>query len=78
MNPETKTINKNVIRSHNEVMQVIGVAEPEGGVSEAQAEAIRRNTTYEERTGRTLLRVGRIVETVGVWGVNGMRQRILV
>lgn len=78
MNPETKQINKDVIRSHNEVMLVIGVAEPENGITESQAEAARKHQQYEEDIGHTLLKVGRVVEAAGAWGVNGVRHRILV
>lgn len=78
INPETKRINKDVIRSHNEVMMVIGVAEPENGTAEAQAEAARKHHQYEDRIGRRLLLLGGVLETAGIWGINGMRQRILV
>lgn len=78
INPETKRINRDVIRSHNEVMMVIGVAEPENGTVDAEAEAARRHRQYEDRIGRRLLLAGGVLETAGIWGVNGMRQRILV
>ncbi|KAJ9148432.1 hypothetical protein NKR23_g5130 [Pleurostoma richardsiae] len=80
VNPETKQINKDVIRSHNEVMLVIGVAEPENSVDELRAEAFRRreHDIRDERIGRALLNVGRALEIGGVWGVNGLRQRILL
>ncbi|KXX73219.1 hypothetical protein MMYC01_205132 [Madurella mycetomatis] len=78
INPETKRINRDVIRSHNEVMMVIGVAEPENGTVDAEAEAARRHHQYEDRIGRRLLLAGGVLETAGIWGVNGMRQRILL
>lgn len=78
INPETKRINRDVIRSHNEVMMVIGVAEPENGIAEAQAEAALKHREYEDRIGRRLLLAGGVLETAAIWGVNGMRQRILV
>ncbi|KAG7288886.1 hypothetical protein NEMBOFW57_005246 [Staphylotrichum longicolle] len=78
INPETKRINRDVIRSHNEVMMVIGVAEPENGVAEAQIEAARKHHQYEDRIGRRLLLLGGVLETTAIWGVNGMRQRILL
>jgi len=77
-NPETKRINRDVIRSHNEVMMVIGVAEPDNGIAEAQAEAARKHYEFEERVGRRLLLAGGMLETAAIWGVNGLRQRILV
>jgi hypothetical protein len=78
INPETKRINRDVIRSHNEVMMVIGVAEPENGIAEAQLEASQKHHRYENRIGRRLLLTGAVLKTAAIWGVNGMRQRILV
>ncbi|GAB1314190.1 ER-bound oxygenase mpaB/mpaB'/Rubber oxygenase catalytic domain-containing protein [Madurella fahalii] len=78
INPETKRINRDVIRSHNEVMMVIGVAEPENCTVDSEAEAARRHHQYEDRIGRRLLLAGGVLETAGIWGVNGMRQRILL
>ncbi|KAK3904302.1 hypothetical protein C8A05DRAFT_31930 [Staphylotrichum tortipilum] len=78
INPETKRINRDVIRSHNEVMMVIGVAEPENGVADAQLEAARRHHQYEETIGRRLQLTGGVLETAAIWGINGMRQRILL
>ena len=78
VNPETKRINRDVIRSHNEVMLVIGVAEPEGGISPAQAESARKHNQYEDRIGQSLLITSRIVEAAGAWGIYGVRDRILV
>lgn len=78
VNPETRRINRDVIRSHNEVMQVIGVAEPDNEVPDPQIEVRFRQQEDEDRIGQRLLNVGRILEIGGVWGVNGIRQRILV
>ncbi|KAH8891295.1 hypothetical protein GQ53DRAFT_746789 [Thozetella sp. PMI_491] len=78
INPDTKRINKDVIRSHNEVMLVIGVAEAENDTLDAQADLARRHDQYEQEVGETMFYVGRVVEAVGIWGVNGMRQRILL
>lgn len=77
-NAETKKINRDIVRSHNEVMLVIGVAEPENGVTEQQALARGALHMYEEQTGRKLFFIGRAFELTGFWGINGMRQRILV
>lgn len=76
--PETKRINKDVIRSHNEVMLVIGVAEPDNGLAEAQTESAARHHQHEERIGMACSHVGRVLEVIALWGVNGTRQRILV
>ncbi|KAI1635949.1 hypothetical protein F4809DRAFT_612036 [Biscogniauxia mediterranea] len=78
VNPETKRIIKDVIRAHNEVMLVIGVAEPENGTNTAEAEFSRQYTEYESDTGRSLHFFGRALIITGIWGVHGIRQRILV
>ena len=77
MNPLTRQMNKDIIRSHNEVMQVIGVAEPENVVSEPQ-KLTASHHAWENDVGLRLLRLGRLVNGCGVWGVMGMQQRILV
>jgi hypothetical protein len=71
-------MHRDMIRSHNEVMQVIGVAEPEGSNTTAEAEMQQQHHQYEDSMGHRLLKVGRALEIGGVWGINGFRQRILV
>ncbi|KAK0752245.1 hypothetical protein B0T18DRAFT_363273 [Schizothecium vesticola] len=80
VNAETRRINRSVVRSHNEVMHVIGVAEPDGPSPEAEAEAAeaRRHLEFENYIGRNLALVSDVLVTAGVWGVNGVRQRILI
>jgi hypothetical protein len=78
VNLETKRVHRDMIRSHNEVMQVIGVAEPENSTTALETEIQRQYQDYEDGVGGLLLRVGRGLEIGGVWGVNGLRQRILV
>ncbi|KAL2266418.1 hypothetical protein VTJ83DRAFT_5770 [Remersonia thermophila] len=78
INPETKRINRDVVRSHNEVMMVIGVAEPDNGGHDAQSEAAQRHRRYENRVGGRLLLAGSVLQTAAIWGVHGMRQRILL
>ncbi|KAK4178368.1 hypothetical protein QBC36DRAFT_385966 [Triangularia setosa] len=78
INPETRRINKDVVRSHNEVMMVIGVAEPENGSDDAHAMTSHRHNAYEDKWGKRLLNLGGVLDTACVWGVNGMRQRILL
>ncbi|KAK0652140.1 hypothetical protein B0T16DRAFT_405530 [Cercophora newfieldiana] len=78
INPETRRINRDVIRSHNEVMLVIGVAEPENSTPDVHIEATKKRLEYEELMGGRLFIASGILETAGVWGVNGMRQRILL
>ena len=61
-------------------MHVIGVAEPDDPSPEAEAEAAgtRRHLEFENYMGKNLALVSDILVTAGVWGFNGMRQRILV
>lgn len=77
-NPASRKINKDVIRSHNEVMLVIGVAEPENGLSDSQIEASRQRHRYEEYHGRMLNIVSQHLELLAMYGVNGLRHRIMV
>lgn len=80
VNPETKRINRDIIRSHNEVMLVIGVVESENSIDEVRAEQLRRyaHERHDDRVGRNLEWAARVCELGGVWGVGGMRQRILL
>ncbi|KAI1391031.1 uncharacterized protein F4822DRAFT_170655 [Hypoxylon trugodes] len=78
VNPRTKEIIKDVIRAHNEVMQVIGVAEPDnGGISAADLEMAKQYREYEGDTGRTLNRIGTGLTVLGTWGVHNIRRRVL-
>ncbi|KAK2069588.1 hypothetical protein P8C59_004150 [Phyllachora maydis] len=77
-NPASRKINKDVIRSHNEVMLVIGVAEPENGLSDSQIEASRQRHRYEEYHGRMLNIVSQHLELLAMYGVNGLRHRIMI
>ncbi|KAK3325537.1 hypothetical protein B0H66DRAFT_599692 [Apodospora peruviana] len=80
VNPQTRRINRDVIRSHNEVMLAIGVVEPEASWQEAQAkaESIRRHRVAEDTFAKNLVVVHEVLESTALWGVNGMRQRILI
>ncbi|ROT39309.1 hypothetical protein SODALDRAFT_350476 [Sodiomyces alkalinus F11] len=78
VNPETKRRNREMIRAHNEVMQVIGVAEPDMGPSTAHFDSVHRHEAFEDNMGQRLLRLGRILEVGSLWGVNGLRARILI
>lgn len=80
VNPETKRINRDIIRSHNEVMLVIGVVESENSIDEMRAEQLRRHAheRHDDRVGRNLEWAARVCELSGVWGIGGMRQRILL
>ncbi|KAK4228776.1 hypothetical protein QBC38DRAFT_388091 [Podospora fimiseda] len=78
INPDTKRINKDIIRSHNEIMTIIGVAEPDNGIIEAQAEAAIRHQDRDELIGERFVYGSGFLETSCIWGVNGIRQRILL
>lgn len=70
-------INRDIIRSHNQVMFIIGIAEPENPGPEVDSQ--RRHGAYEEAIGLKLASSAkRCVEAVGLFGVNGLRDRILV
>jgi hypothetical protein len=72
-------MNKDIIRAHNEVMLVVGVAEPENPHSAPEYESRRQHDAYETGLGvRLIWATKRCVEMVGVFGVNGLRQRVLV
>ncbi|KAI0840079.1 hypothetical protein F5Y06DRAFT_247559 [Hypoxylon sp. FL0890] len=79
VNPQTKQIIKDVIRAHNEVMLVIGVAEPENsGINAADLELAKQYQEYESDTGRTLYQLGTTLGILSTWGVLNIRRRILV
>ncbi|PTD09789.1 hypothetical protein FCULG_00008588 [Fusarium culmorum] len=79
INPETKKINRDIIRSHNEVMLVIGVAEQENPTSSPEAESDKRHALYEDDVGRNLaFSAFRCVDAAGAFGLDGFRQRILI
>ncbi|KAI0897822.1 hypothetical protein F4806DRAFT_378647 [Annulohypoxylon nitens] len=79
INSRTKQIIKDVIRAHNEVMLVIGVAEPEStGINIADLESTKQHQEYESDTGRTLYQLGTSLGILNTWGVLNIRRRILV
>ncbi|KEY71587.1 hypothetical protein S7711_06048 [Stachybotrys chartarum IBT 7711] len=79
VNPDTKRMNRDIIRAHNEVMQVIGVAEPESQSSSSDAKLRRSHWEYESSVGRTIRwSAERCFEAVGALGLHGLRQRVLV
>lgn len=79
INPETKRRNRDLIRAHNEVMLAVGVAEAENPQSASETESNRQHDAYESNIGIRLIWASkRCIEMVGVFGINGLRQRILV
>ncbi|KAF1735308.1 hypothetical protein CRV24_004230 [Beauveria bassiana] len=78
VNPDTKRINREIVRSHNEVMLVIGVAEPENPNKSPEVESQRRHDAHEESIGRQLnSHARRAMEMVGLFGTHGLRQRVM-
>jgi hypothetical protein len=76
-NPETRRREREHVRAANEVMQVTGVVE--------DSHALKQNASYQKTrkvedtfTGLRLMEIGRAVLVGGVWGVLGLRRRILV
>ncbi|KAG5916055.1 hypothetical protein E4U42_007815 [Claviceps africana] len=79
INPDTKRLNRDIIRAHNEVMLVIGVAEPEKPWPGAEATSKRIHELHEDGIGFRLGSISRTcVAPVGILGVLGLRQRILI
>ncbi|KAG9505580.1 hypothetical protein J7337_002552 [Fusarium musae] len=79
INPETKRVNRDIIRSHNEVMLVIGVAEQENPTTNPEAESDKRHAMYEDDVGTNLaFSALRCVDAAGAFGLDGFRQRVLV
>ncbi|KAI5461357.1 hypothetical protein BGZ63DRAFT_414125 [Mariannaea sp. PMI_226] len=79
VNAETKRINRDIVRSHNEVMLVIGVAEQENPNLGPEAESQRRHEAHERAVGMKLVSSAyRCIEAVGIFGLHRARQRILV
>lgn len=60
-------------------MLVIGVAEPENPNIGQEVDSQRRHEAHEESIGLKLACSAKFcVEAVGIFGVNGLRERILV
>ncbi|KAK7911379.1 hypothetical protein PG985_013860 [Apiospora marii] len=85
VNPETKSVIKSMIRAHNEVMHVIGVAEPDdpsaSGFAETRDTAsslVQDQLEYENTVAHALIPAGRLLADIGVWAIEGVRQRSLV
>lgn len=78
-NPNIKNLSRDFIRSHNEVMMVIGVAEPESGTAaDAQMEATQRHNRYEDWIGSRLHLAAYEIASASNWAVHGVRQRLWV
>ncbi|TVY39032.1 hypothetical protein LOCC1_G006079 [Lachnellula occidentalis] len=76
-NPETRRREREAVRAANEVMQATGVVE------DAKTALIKAKKAITEKhketfTGLRLMEVGRAALVGGVWGVLGLRRRILL
>ncbi|KAK8003447.1 hypothetical protein PG989_003166 [Apiospora arundinis] len=85
VNPNTKSVIKSMIRAHNEVMHVIGVAEPDdpstSGFAETRDTAsslVQDQLEYENTVAQALIPAGRLLTDIGTWALEGVRQRSLV
>ncbi|KAI5865455.1 hypothetical protein GGS23DRAFT_427440 [Durotheca rogersii] len=79
INPRTKDTIKGLIRAHNEVMQVIGVAEPDStSISVDDLASAKQYHEYESDTGRGLYQLGTSLGILGTWGIINIRRRIMV
>jgi hypothetical protein len=76
-NPETKRREREQIRAANEVMQITGVVE-DSNAAKLKASQALLDKTMETYKGLRILEVGRAVMVGGIWGVLGLRRRILV
>jgi len=76
INPETKRRERDGVRAANEVMQVTGVVE-DSAAAKAEAKAYKLAKNEETFTGLRLMEVGRATLIGGVWGVLGLRRRVL-
>jgi len=76
-NPETKRQEREHVRAANEVMQVTGVVEDSQAATQKQHQ-LKIDKNQETFTGLRLLEFGRAVFIGGIWGVLGLRKRILV
>jgi hypothetical protein len=76
-NSETKRQEREHVRAANEVMQVTGVVE-DSLAAKVKANQFMNDKNLETLTGLRLMEVGRAVLVGGVWGVLGLRRRILV
>ncbi|RDL41431.1 uncharacterized protein BP5553_01410 [Venustampulla echinocandica] len=76
-NPETKRREREHVRAANEVMQVTGVVE-DLVAAKTKASEYLLSRSRDTITGLRLMEAGRAVLVGGVWGVLGLRRRILL
>lgn len=76
-NPETKRRERESVRAANEVLQVTGVVE-ESLTAKLKATEHQNKKIDDTLYGLRLMGRGRAVLVSGVWGVHGLRRRVLV
>lgn len=76
-NPETRRREREHVRAANEVMQVTGIVEDSIAARVKQKEALLAKN-FETIMGLRLMEGGRAALVAGVWGVLGLRRRVLV
>jgi hypothetical protein len=76
-NPETKRRERENVRTANEVMLVTGIVE-DALAAKSKDKASRQQKNRDTLTGLRLMELGRATLVGGVWGVLGLRRRILV
>jgi len=65
------------VRASNEVMQAAGIIEETADI-QARDKVVESNIRQETEVGLRRLEFGRVLLVGGVWGVVGLRRRILV
>ncbi|KAH9901893.1 hypothetical protein F4778DRAFT_738028 [Xylariomycetidae sp. FL2044] len=79
VNPETKKIIKDLIRAHNEVMLVIGVAEPENAAANEVERTLTKNFRENELNWKTATEgIGAILVLLGLGSLQGIQKRALI
>ncbi|KAK0109405.1 hypothetical protein ONS95_002103 [Cadophora gregata] len=76
-NPETKRREREHVRAANEVMQVTGVVE-DSLAARQKIMQLMNDKNQETFTGLRFMEIGRGVLVGGVWGVMGLRRRVLL
>lgn len=77
INPRTRQWMRDYVRASNEVMQAAGIIED---TSEIRARETKLEARLKRDNDRGLrrLEVGRVVFIAGIWGVCGLRRRVMV
>jgi hypothetical protein len=78
INPATRNLNREIVRAHNEVMHVIGVAEPDIPNNDVEMQVLRRYLSHEQRVCDEMENLGRGLMDVGFMAFDGIRHRVMV